>query len=406
MIEITRYEFWSIMRRSIKKLILSPRRLMNAMSGMPLWRCVLLIIVALVGVEDVARGGFFFQGGEDHLVVDNSNNTLYVGNSEETDCYYRVEVKALKSVTSAQLGWWYKRGKPKKPGVYLAFGEGTALFYCKSNFEKVDMFGNPCSGESSALDSPTFAGTDKQGNTIAVSNDGDVLDITCDGRFAIVVGANSETPVSLVDLASQKEVDTFAYDGLARSVAACDDGQSVLVVFGSNDGTNSELKRLTITETGTLTDTGEALTPGSDESIRRVCAVPGSKSGVAIVSNNSYPYSARLVSFAIPGLQTLDSATLANRLDIAVAVSCAGDKVYVRSGSGGSSPDVIEGFSYDPETGEISDTPSVTITNVSFVNLTVYENPLAVTTDGARVLASGTGIYSDTGGTHAKGHCI
>lgn len=74
-------------------MLLLPRHLMNAMSGMPLGRCVLLMIVVLVVAEDAAREGFFFQGGEGHLVVDNSNNTLYVGNSEETYCYYRVEVK-------------------------------------------------------------------------------------------------------------------------------------------------------------------------------------------------------------------------------------------------------------------------------------------------------------------------
>jgi hypothetical protein len=90
-----------------------------------------------------------------------------------------------------------------------------------------------------------------------VSNAADAQDVTCDGRFAVVVGSGTGTPVSLVDLEAGAEVDTFPYAGLGRAVAACDDGQSVLVVLDSNAGDASVIKRLTVGAAGALADTNE-----------------------------------------------------------------------------------------------------------------------------------------------------
>src|SRR5204863_3974388 len=112
-----------------------------------------------------------------------------------------------------------------------------------------------------------------------------VVVTTCNGRFAVAVGANSATPVSLIDFALGQEVDTFAFDGLGSYVAACDDGESVLVVLDNDAGTASVIKRLTIAEPGTITDTGETLALGSDTvSINKVFAVPGSQTGLALIS--------------------------------------------------------------------------------------------------------------------------
>jgi hypothetical protein len=61
--------------------------------------------------------------------------------------------------------------------------------------------------------------------TLTVSNDADVFALSCDDRFAVVGGANSATPVSVLDFEQAREVFTLPVPNrLARSVSIGDDG--------------------------------------------------------------------------------------------------------------------------------------------------------------------------------------
>ena len=62
--------------------------------------------------------------------------------------------------------------------------------------------------------------------------------------------------------------------------------------------------------------------------------------------------------------------------------------VYARSGSRGPNPDVIEGFTLNPVTGELGNSASPSITGVSFATGTLFQNPLAISNDGTRLFAS------------------
>lgn len=220
--------------------------------------------------------------------------------------------------------------------------------------------------------------------SIAISNDADALDIACDGKTGVVVGANSATPVSLVDFDAQKEIATAPYPGkLARAVAVDDDGRNALVVLDNAMIDNaSAIRRLTIAA-GSLADTGEQLLFGADY-VSKVRVAPGAKVGVAIVGVGA----SRLVAFGIPGLATKGSVALAGGTGNAVVFSPAGDRVYVRSGRRAVSPDVIEGFAFDATTGAIGQTPLLRIANVSGFTGVVFNSSMAISEDGGTLVVA------------------
>jgi len=218
---------------------------------------------------------------------------------------------------------------------------------------------------------------------IPVSNDADTLDIACDGTTAVVVGANSATPVSLVDLASRQQVATATYAGkLSRSVAVDDAGTQALVVIDDNAvSTSGVVRRLSISP-GALTDSNESLAFGS-EYVARVYMAPGAKFGIAIVGSGP----SRIVSFSVPGLVQKSSVNLAGGTGNAVVFSPDGSRVYVRSGNR-FAKDVIEAFAFDPATGAIAQTRTYRIDYVGGFTGPVFSTSLAITQDGGYLVAA------------------
>lgn len=220
------------------------------------------------------------------------------------------------------------------------------------------------------------------GVAIGVSNDADTFDLTCDGR-AVVVGANSATPVALIDVDGQAEVAKVTYGGpLARAVSIGDDEQTVLVVLDSPaDNAANAIRRLILGPGNTLADAGEQLQFGADY-VSKVKVLPGSKIGVALVGQ----FPARLVSFGIPGLAIKGSVTLAQGIGNAIALSPSGDRVYARSGRRGVVPDVIEAFSFNATTGAIGQSAAFTVNGIAGFVGVVYNDPIAISVDGAELI--------------------
>jgi hypothetical protein len=220
---------------------------------------------------------------------------------------------------------------------------------------------------------------------VIVSNDADTLDVACDGKYAVVVGANSATPVSLIDLGAQREVATLAYPGkLARAVAVDEEGTQALVVLDTTPiESASTIRRLTITPQGGLVDTGEQLAYGA-EYVSRVSIAPGGKTGVAVVGFGT----SRLVTFALPGLAVRGSTNLTGGTGNAVAFSPDGDRVYVRSGRRAVAPDVIESFVFDPNTGVIGQAATLTISGLSGFTGVIYQTSMAITSDGTSLVVA------------------
>ncbi|HVK58528.1 MAG TPA: hypothetical protein VM735_07100, partial [Candidatus Kapabacteria bacterium] len=134
-----------------------------------------------------------------------------------------------------------------------------------------------------------------------------------------------------------------------------------------------------ISAAGKLVYTGEAFNIGANKWIVKVFSVPGSKVGVAITSDG-------LMTFSIPGLETLDTINL-SLIDFSVAPDCTGEKLYVRRGT------FIEGYTLNPDTGILDKTPFLTITNVApvFVQHS-YGNALLISRDGTTLTASEPGF--------------
>lgn len=229
---------------------------------------------------------------------------------------------------------------------------------------------------------------------IPTSNDADSLALSCDGRFAVVVGSTffsqTNTPVSLVDLNANKEVASVPYpDRLGYFAAIGDDQQTVLVCLQDQTGGGAPptVRRLTLDENnGTLTDAGVELAFNSSDFLTHVAIAPGSHAGVALVQR--FPGGTTdVVSFTLPDLTMRDSVTLARTIGSSFVFSCTGDKVYARSGSQALDPDVIEGFDFDPLTGTIGNTAFVTINDLSVFYGARFGDTLAISSDDALLIA-------------------
>jgi hypothetical protein len=355
-------------------------------------RGILLMATFLICLHGVASGQIVFPQGEDHITVDlnagpQGNGRIYIGDHDlfggPAPCHYRLDlmpsthVSDVKIITLGGL-----------PVVMYQEGKETLVLKSILDFDKVDSNGNRC--PEVALKRRVMPTRNwPEGMDISVSNAADALDVTCDAHFAVVVGSSDQQkPVSLVDLQAGSEVDTFSDTRNGINVATCDDGESVLVTLGGDIPVVSVIKRFTISQSGTINDTGETLMLENGGDINRVFAVPGSQVGVGITREDGQPQFARLISFSIPGLNLLDSVTLTGQIGNAAAVSCDGTKVFVRSGNRGPANDIIEGFALDPITGAFNHTPILTINDVSFVNLTVFDNPLGVSHDATLLIAS------------------
>jgi len=365
------------------------------------FRCALLLVTLARVVMQNAHGQYFFPGGEDYAHYDPNtpgtpNGRLYVGDKTgKSLCHYRIDVKVGKTVQKEYASYLVdideETGEEFQGPLAVFFTDGTGQwrYYLQSRFDLVDKDGKPCKPGLKARSAAQATGV----GTINISNDADSFDLTCDGRYAVVVGANSPTPVSLVDLAAGAEVDKFAAESNATYATTFDDGESVVVILNippAND--SNRLRRLKVVG-GKLVDTGESLAAGPAGTIRRfkkVFAVPGSKVGVALAEFGA----PGLVTFRIPGLQLLDSHPSA--AGDSAAVSCAGDKVYVRNYSlrdGGQ----INGYTLDPVTGALGATPFLTISvGQTDTFETNFGNALAVSRDGTLLIVSEGTAYPNS----------
>ncbi len=350
-----------------------------------------------------ARGQRFFDDdGIDvaHYVPNvpgTPNGRIYVGDGnffEHPECHYRINILEGKTVKNLHLGTRYVEDGDNIPVVWFVNSAGKMVEISRDEMKYVNRHGMPCLPKSAAL-AVARAGPAVTGREIAVSNAADAFAITCDGRFAVVVGHGggaSPVPVSLVDVVAGREVDTLDFPGLARSVAACDDRESVLVLVNDPGDVRNSVRRLRIVN-GKLTDTGERLdVPGNapDRYFLKTYAVPGSKVGVALGVFGA----PEITTFSIPGLQVLDSApALFGSAEKSLAVSCAGDRIFLRGNLfvGADGRGRIHGFTLDPVTGAIGDTPFLT-TDVAYTvqASTTFGDGLAISRDGTQLIVPET----------------
>jgi DNA-binding beta-propeller fold protein YncE len=172
-------------------------------------------------------------------------------------------------------------------------------------------------------------------NPIPISNHGEELAISPDGKFLLVCDSIDPQPISVVDIASQTEIHTLFVGSDTSSIEVCSDGSVLAVSY-----TDRRVRRLTIDGAGLLRDTGEGLSLGSDEPNNVFCA-PGGTSGLVL---NGFP--AEIKSFTIPGLKQVDTRPLSGIQGVSGLVDFAGRRVFARSGFEG----LVDVFAYNAVT--------------------------------------------------------
>ncbi len=182
-------------------------------------------------------------------------------------------------------------------------------------------------------------------NPIAISNMSEDTSLSPDGKFLVTCDGALSQPVSVVDIDTGIEVDTYSLGHECNSVEVCDDGSVLVTALGPKT-----VRRLTLDATGTLSDTGESMSLWGEPN-NVVCA-PGSTSGVVMSRSFSV-----LNSFTLPGLVPADQRLATGRFGVSMALSPTGDILYTRSNQRG----WINAFQYDPDTGALGATPDLSI---------------------------------------------
>jgi len=325
--------------------------------------CLFILLLAAALAAPDRAWGVPFRNAERPYVV-HTPKTITVRDDETFNTYERVFDDGSFDIVDAEL---------------FVFGDQSIVLYIQSDGHVGAL------GESDFrdVDDRLRAATPKDTpRTIAVSNDADAFDAACNAGAVVAVGANSATPVSLVDLAAGREVATATYaNRLGRAVAVDDAGAFAVVALDDPvNNTSNEIRRVAI-GAGTLQDTGEQLAFGADF-VSKVKVVPGGRFGVALVGVGT----SRLVSFSLPGLAIKGSVTLGGGTGNALVVGAGGDRVYVRSGRRGIVPDIVEGFAIDRATGAIGQVPVLRIDDISGFTGTLLLDPMALSPAGDSLL--------------------
>jgi hypothetical protein len=188
-------------------------------------------------------------------------------------------------------------------------------------------------------------------NPIPISNIGEDTAISPDQKFLGVCGPGGSGPISVIDIATQTEISTFALGTDCNSVDICSDGSVLVTSFITGN-----VRRLTLSGTGTLTDTGEVLFSGGAGTIsspNNVFCAPDGMSGIVIRRD---PQEIR--SFTIPGLTPVNTRALTGTgfSGISGEIHPAGDRAFARSNGG-----FVDAFSYNSITGVLGAAPLFSI---------------------------------------------
>lgn len=189
-------------------------------------------------------------------------------------------------------------------------------------------------------------------NPIAMSNQGQDIAFGPGRDFIVSCGGTTDGIVSVVDLASRTEVDTFDLGHTCWALEVCPDG-SVLTGHVSFDDNTWNVRRLQLGPGGTLTDTGDFVMPDVPTNMR--CS---QDSATALVLQLGWDVS----SVATDGLGILDTITL-NGPAATAQFDPSGTRVYLRS-----DPSTVA-YDYDPVSGLFGHAPLYTIPTGSFVPL-------------------------------------
>ncbi len=223
-------------------------------------------------------------------------------------------------------------------------------------------------------------------NPVLISNPGEDLAITPDGKYAIAAdGSGGDSiPISLINIAARQEVDTLSLADNHNSVDVLNDGSILVTSWDS-----SSLYRLILPGGFVLIPTGEKL--AVDYPVN-VVGSPTSGSGFI---TGYYD----IVSFLVPGLQEVDTRTLPGE-GICGVMHPEGNKIYVRTCDYEGTNSFVVAYSFNSATGELGIDPLFTIPVTQCIAYFGIDQ-MAITPDGTRLYVSEAGLLNvydaDTG---------
>jgi Ca2+-binding RTX toxin-like protein len=150
-------------------------------------------------------------------------------------------------------------------------------------------------------------------------------------------------------------------------VDVCSDNSVLVTTIAKFE--SAKVHRLTLSGTGTLTDTGEVLSVSGEGNV--YCA-PGARSGVAMRSG--------VTSFTIPGLSEVDIRPSSEGNAITGTFNRTGNRLFVRGGS-------IDVFDFNPATGELGASPLLTF-SVAFAHEFSGFDQIALHPNGGKLYVS------------------
>jgi hypothetical protein len=161
------------------------------------------------------------------------------------------------------------------------------------------------------------------------------LALTADGRFLLATDGSFATPIGVISTATRTVVSLTSMLADHNSVEVCGNG-SVLVtsIF------SGVVRRLTISATGTLSDTGQSL---QIDDLNNVACGPGGTTAVAVTLTGE------LRSFLVNGMAPVSTQALPGAgFGLNVTIGADGTKVFGRRANG-----VITAYKYNPASGAI-----------------------------------------------------
>lgn len=208
-------------------------------------------------------------------------------------------------------------------------------------------------------------------NPVPISNDGQDIATSYDGRFVLTCDGFYAAPISVVDIATRVEIDALDFGGACSSIDACRDG-SVLVATRAG-----QVRRFVLDAEGQLNDTGETLVVAAPFNV--YCA-PDGASGVAVSYSGG-----TLHSFRVSGMVPVSTRSMSGPGPVSGAFAVDGTKFFVRSETG-----ILDAFGYDPSTSQFGTTPIFTLEVGALTPYSGIEQ-LALDPQGNEALRTGVG---------------
>jgi len=163
------------------------------------------------------------------------------------------------------------------------------------------------------------------------------LEVSPDSRFLLVSdGSSSTAPLNVVDVRTRAVVGSYG-GGIYRNAVAVSASGDVAVA----DSGAGQVRRLTLSRGGTLTDTGESLELAGAVN---VVFAPDGHNGVALSPSGG------LQSFLVAGMTPVANRALSNA--ICGVFRPQGDRFYARTSNGS-----LTAWSYDAATGQLGELP-------------------------------------------------